>query len=291
MVSTLSIRNDGLVAEFFAPRGHDILPGLLVLGGSEGGLAYARRLGRRLAAEGYGVLCLAYFKAKGLPRLLEEIPLEYFQRALGWLDAHPRIDPGRIGVFGPSKGAEAALLIASQTDGLACVVAVAPSNVVWQSLNYRALRSRDWRAAARSSWSRDGAGLPFLAFEARGSRKTLTDMSNASLDRTDDVRRALIPVERIKVPVLLVSGGDDRLWPSRRMADDVAARIGAPQLCEHVCHPRAGHLVFPIFSRTSLILGALFRGHFGGDARADAAARPDCLRRTVAFFALHLQGR
>ena len=256
-----------------------------MLGGSEGGIGYARHLGRRLAARGYGTLCLAYFKAEGLPRILEEIPLEYFQRAVEWLRDHPRIDSSRIGLFGPSKGAEAALLIASHFEGLACVVAAAPSNVVWQSQNYRARQG-----TARSSWTRNGAGLPFLAVAPLRGYRSVAEMCDACLDRTDEVRRAQIPVERIKAPVLLFSGGVDRLWPSRRMAEDVVARMAEPQRCEHICYPGAGHLVFPLFSKKSLILAALFGWYFGGTGRANAAARKDCLRETVAFFELHLFG-
>ncbi|MDB5691010.1 MAG: hydrolase of the alpha/beta superfamily [Alphaproteobacteria bacterium] len=278
------IRQDGLVAEFYIPQGGGALPGLLVLGGSEGGISYARQLGRRLAAHGYGTLCLAYFKAEGLPRILEEIPLEYFQRAIQWLGDHPRIDSSRIGVFGPSKGAEAALLIASHFESLACVVAAAPSSVVWQSQNYFA-RQR----AARSSWTRDGAGLPFLAVTPLRGR-SVAEMCGACLDRTDDVERAQIPVERIKAPVLLFSGGVDRLWPSRRMAEDVVARMAEPQQYQHICYPDAGHLVFPLFSKRSLILGALFGWYFGGTGKADGAARKDCLRETLAFFERHLLG-
>jgi dienelactone hydrolase len=271
------IRQDGLVAEFYFPQGGESLPGLLVLGGSEGGIGYARHLGRRLAAHGYGTLCLAYFKAEGLPRILEEIPLEYFQRAIKWLGDHPRIDSSRIGAFGPSKGAEAALLIASHFDGLACVVAAAPSNVVWQSQNYFARRG-----TARSSWTLDGTGLPFLAVTPLRGYRSVAAMCAACLDRTDEARRAQIPV--------LFSGGVDRLWPSRRMSEDVVARMAKPQRCEHICYPDAGHLVFPLFSKRSLILAALFGWYFGGTGRANAAARKDCLRETLAFFKLHLFG-
>src|SRR4051812_34823074 len=109
----LNLREHGLVAEFYCPAHEKRVPAVFVLGGSEGGISYARQLGRHFAANGFASLCLAYFNADGLPRRLEEIPLEYFQRAITWLRAHPKIDSTRIGVFGPSKGAEAALLIAS----------------------------------------------------------------------------------------------------------------------------------------------------------------------------------
>jgi dienelactone hydrolase len=115
-------------------------------------------------------------------------------------------------------------------------------------------------------------------------------MCGACLDRTDEAERARIPVERIKAPVLLFSGGADRLWPSPRMAEDVVARMTEPQRCEHICYPDAGHLVFPLFSKKSLILAALFGWYFGGTGKAGAAARKHCLRETLAFFDRHLRG-
>jgi dienelactone hydrolase len=281
-----TVRKDGLVAEFFSPKGRGVLPGLLVLGGSDGGIGYARRLGSRLARRGYGVLSVAYFRAKGLPRTLEEIPLESFERALDWLRRHPRIDPGRIGLFGPSKGAEAALLIASCYPGVTCVVAAAPSSVVWQSLNYRLPR-----ATPKSSWTKDGATLPFVAYDRSSRFKSIAAMYAGSLDRAAPDLTVRIPVERIEGPVLLFSGDRDELWPSRRMAEEVLSRLADHSRGEHVCYAGAGHLVFPIFSKRFLLQGALLGRLFGGDLRANAAARRDCLRRTLNFFETNLSKR
>lgn len=277
------VRQDGLVAEFFSPKGRGALPGILVLGGSDGGIGYARRLGRRLARRGYGVLSVAYFQAKGLPRTLEEVPLETFERALDWLRRHQRIDPDRIGLFGPSKGAEAALLIAGCDSRVTCVVAAAPSSVVWQSLNYRSPR-----ATPKSSWTKDGTALPFVAYD-RGQRFTSVAAMYAScLDRAEQDPAVRIPVERIRGPVLLFSGDRDELWPSRRMAEEVLSRLADRSRAEHVCYAGAGHLVFPIFSKRFLLMGVVLGRLFGGSLRANAAARRDCLRRTLSFFETNL---
>jgi dienelactone hydrolase len=53
-----------------------------------------------------------------------------------------------------------------------------------------------------------------------------------------------IPVERIRCPVLLVSGGADQLWPSAAMAERVATRIGSHGGdVEHLCYRDAGHSI------------------------------------------------
>jgi acetyl esterase/lipase len=85
-------------------------PAVLVFSGSGGGLttSFAAAL---LAARGYPSLALAYFKVPGLPRTLNDIPLEYFTRALGVLRAQPGVDPRHVLVAGASRGGEAALLV------------------------------------------------------------------------------------------------------------------------------------------------------------------------------------
>ena len=60
------------------------------------------------------------------------------------------------------------------------------------------------------------------------------------------VRAALIPVERINGPVLLISGTDDRVWPSSTMSDRVIARLRDRAFAfpyEHLRDEGAGHVV------------------------------------------------
>ena len=64
-VTTRRIDEDGLVGVLCTPTGVGAAPGVLVLGGSEGGLH--ERDAQALAAEGFTALSLAYFGAPGLP--------------------------------------------------------------------------------------------------------------------------------------------------------------------------------------------------------------------------------
>jgi len=77
-------------------------PGVIILGGSEGGLFEPRA--RAFAANGFAALTLAYFGYPNLPDELVEIPLEYFERAIAWMKAQPGIDAARLGLVGGSKG-------------------------------------------------------------------------------------------------------------------------------------------------------------------------------------------
>src|SRR5215208_4942711 len=102
----------GFHGEWFEPAHASHRPAILLVGGSAGGLPDPYLAGL-LATHGYPVLSLAYFGAPGLPPELTRIPLEYFERPLRWLRARPEVDPRRIVAIGISRGAEAALLLAS----------------------------------------------------------------------------------------------------------------------------------------------------------------------------------
>jgi hypothetical protein len=101
----------GIYANLYLPKHTAVRrPAVLVLGGSDGGLttSFAAAL---LAAHGYPSLALAYFKAPGLPEDLNNIPLEYFTKALRVLRAQPGLDHRHVLVAGVSRGSEAALLL------------------------------------------------------------------------------------------------------------------------------------------------------------------------------------
>ena len=76
---------------------------------------------------------------------------------------------------------------------------------------------------------------------------------------------ATIPVERIDGPVLLISGGDDAMWPSALMAGKVAARLAA----HHHPYP-VENLVYRVHHTTPWLDEALLRPDlvmsFGPDA-------------------------
>jgi dienelactone hydrolase len=226
----------GLVGAFFKPPGAEVRPGILLLGGSEGGWEAAGRVAQPLAAQGYVVLAVAYFGADGLPATLEEVPLEYFDRAIERLKREPGVDPRRIAVVGGSKGAEAALLIGARRNDLAAIVAVAPSDAVWQGINRQA-------RAPRSSWTSEGRPLPFLAFDRTRPFTSVLDLYRRSRPDTGP-GDAAIPIEQISAPLLLIAGESDALWPSADMVRTMARRLRqanfAPEF-QHVEFVDAGH--------------------------------------------------
>ena len=154
-----------------------------------------------------------------------------------------------ICVVGASKGAELALLLGSTFPQIQAVVAYVPASVVFQGLN-----SVDWNSV-KSSWSYEGKPLDFLPYAytpefnarfAAGQPEKINVFSlyAAALDDSEAVAKAVIPVERIQRDILLLSAGDDQIWPSSRMSEMVIARLEAnafPHAYRHVQYERAGH--------------------------------------------------
>lgn len=238
----IEVRDDGLVATWFAPTGATPMPALLVLGGSEGGKQTSARMAAGLHAQGYATLALAYFDAEGLPKQLQAIPLEYFTRALDWLVRQPGVDGTRIGVVGGSKGAEAALLLASRDRRVRAVVASTPTDFAWQSV--------DWNGWSDTpSWTEAGAPVAYLRyapFDMAAGLRAMYDRSVA--DAPAALREAArIPVERSDAAFLLLAGDDDALWGAGEASDRIAARLAAaahPREVQVLRYTDAGHVVF-----------------------------------------------
>lgn len=224
------VSHNGLNADLFHDGSGKPRKAVIMLGGSEGGKFWSRikQLLNPLIAEGYCVLSLAYYKEPGLPQSLEEIPLEYFGKAFAWLAEQPEVIPGQYALIGGSKGAEAALLIASKFPQVKTVVGISPSHVVWQGIPKNRF---EFGKIGVSSWSYQGRGLPFVSttLSSRDFWALLTlrlrKIGETALLNTSQVEGAIIPVEKTQGAILLISGERDQMWPSTYMAEQVIGRL------------------------------------------------------------------
>jgi len=287
------VDEDGLSGVLFEPDDEDTYPGVLVLGGSEGGLHELDAA--LLAGHGFTALALSYFGAPGVPEHLVDIPLEYFGKAI----AHLAERAGEIGVIGGSRGGEAALLLGATFPEVRAVVSVVGSGVVTQGIGpgRNLLQVLQHEAA---SWTLKGEALPYLPYSIPdGLRADVVDDVPTSLaqafDLTDGIPEdAVIPVERILGGVLLLSAGDDRSWPSAALSEIAKRRLDEhdhPFPYEHVVYPDAGHLIAgpPHRSTTDVrVPGPDVTFEMGGTPSATAAARADAWRRSLRFFSEQL---
>jgi hypothetical protein len=283
-VTSREVRSAGLVGTLFLPRGKGPFPALVVLGGSEGGNS-AEDVGALLGSHGYVCLALAYFGLDSLPPALEEIPLEYFQKALDWLLTQEFVQRDRVGMLGTSKGAEAALLVASRDRRIRTVVAYAPSSVVWSCL---------CPAAGKSSWSSNGAAVPFVPFEEDPTNSPPAGFPlriglnyQYSLRNEPAIQKATIPVELINGPVLLISGMDDQLWPSFGLGKLIMQRLTTRRhrfQDRHLAYQNAGHLIGKAYLPVGSTLIAGGRIESGGTPLGDARAQEDSWPSVLTFL-------
>ena len=299
MGDVTKVMNGGLVATLHLPKVTGRRPAVIVLGGSDGGLATANLFGEPLAASGFVALCLAYFAMDGLPPDLTEIPLEYFKQATDWLRVHPAVDSDRLAVFGSSRGGEAALLIGSSFPAIKAVVANVPSHVVWQGMNTGS-------SIKTSSWSLAGVGLPFVSLVTPRVGTSWREWFEASLSQDSAPAEAAIPVERINGSILFITGTEDGIWPCSAMVDLAMERLRRHRFgfyTEHARYDGGGHAILmppyrvgPIdnpwphesYRQPQWMRSGLPGLALGGTAEGNRLARMDAWPRMIAFLKQHL---
>jgi uncharacterized protein len=268
--SKTAVTANGLVADFYQPaESRGPLPALIVLGGSRGGLDDRTAWeATALAEHEYAVLHLAYIVGPGLPAsaqlptAIHLIPLEYFKTAIDWLRSHPAVDPNRLGIVGTSIGGMTALLLAAHYPDVRVVVAAVPSSVIWSTFG----------SSKTSMFSLAGQPLPCLPYglgRGSGIHGPFDDGLNALAQHSD----AIIPVEKINGPVMVICGKLDSLWPSCRMSAQVVARLeinGFKHAFQFLEYADAGHSVFgPPVAPENPFFTAL-GGSSGNAARIDS---------------------
>lgn len=276
------VNSNGVVGVLYRPGDDGRHPAVILLGGSEGGFPEAE--GPMLASRGYLTLALAYFGTTGVPAAMQNIPIEYFGGAIRFLrDA-------KATVIGGSRGAEAALLIGATYPEVNGVVASSPSHVRWEGATRKLL-------PGGPAWTLGGQALPYvpfhigLGFAARyawaaitGGGVSLAPMFVDSLARATP--EAEIPVERIRGPVLLGSGGADRKWPSAAMAQRAVERLrrnGHGYADELVSYAGAGHWLPVSYVPTGGLRGRM-AVEIGGTPEGTAQAQREWWPRVLEFL-------
>ncbi|MCV2362249.1 acyl-CoA thioesterase/BAAT N-terminal domain-containing protein [Paucibacter sp. DJ1R-11] len=289
-------------AQLLLPRVHTAkLPVVIVLGGSEGGSLMSRRLAEALAARGFAALALPYYSpprwgAQGpmapelpaLPASFARIELGQLETARDWLRQQPELDASRIALWGASKGAEFVLAGASRIAGFKGVVAVVPSDVIWEGFDMMQ------GAMAQPSFSWHGEALAFVPY--KGYQEEVAGFMSGQpvhLRRPHDAGRAAQPetasaarieVEKIAAPLLLIAGSDDQVWDSGGMARAIASRRAAAELpTELLLFEGAGHGIIGL-GKLPTTLNNAGPMKMGGQAAADAKAQRQGWVRTLSFL-------
>jgi dienelactone hydrolase len=268
-VERVGLHDGELRGMLFLPPGKDRHPGVLVLGGSEGGMPSRRAAW--LASHGFAALALAYFRYDDLPKELAGIPLEYFGHALNWMANRPEIAPGRIAVMGVSRGAELALQLGSMSPAIKAVVAYVPANV-----RYPACCGF---TPVPYAWTWEGRGLAFRPVRGGVGQEAMA-------------MQAAIKVELTGGPILLISGKQDRVWDSSSMADSIVSRLKQFRFAynvEQLKYPHAGHAagrpeIVPAWQGPTRNPTSGRDVEMGGTPRGNAESSLDAIPKVIDFL-------
>lgn len=278
---------DGIKGNYYASPGTINNAAVLLLGGGQWGDYW----GSELAKSGFAGLSLPYTRLEGLPELPEEIPLEYFQKALTWLSDQPEVNPNKILVMGASRNAELALIVASYfPEKVSGAIAYSPSSVSWSNtvLPYNS-------DILKASWTFNGVDIPYIPMnKITGSDSTTINTIEYwrnGLNQKAYVENASIKVEKINGPILLFSGNNDEVWPSTQMADMIEERLKQFSLnnkVQNIQYVDAGHLISgnpgsKTEERTGkmIIQGKQYDYRYGGTSEGDYKAKQDAKRRVL----------
>lgn len=217
---------------------------LIVMSGSNGGMKLTRQAAEFYQKNGFPALALALFKTKQTPKDLSRVPVEYVENAIAWLKKQGY---ERIGIDGMSKGSEMALVAASMFPELYCVIARVPSHFVSEGLSGS---GKNKGPSGTSCWSFRGKELPYAPYISRSFNLLSVLLKEKELhiiafNRDKDVTpETVIPIERIKAPILLLSSKHDEVWPSFESAELMEKKLmefGFPYPHKHIVFEYMSH--------------------------------------------------
>jgi len=286
------VQEEKITGALFHPKQKGRYPAALILSGSDGGMQeHAAAL---LASKGYVTLALAYFGVEGLPKNLENIPLEYFQEATKWLKKLPYVN-GNISLIGHSRGGELALLLGAIFDDYQSIIASAPSTYMTPGM-------RNGIFTSTSSWTLNQQPLPSITFKFRLQtifsmlknwllKKPISYLSiwDDTLKIQEKTENARISIENIRIPIMFIAGRDDQLWPSSQYVNAIENSLQNKHN-RYLYYENAGHfLSFPysfvnLPANVFMNVGGGMTMTFGGFKQANAKAAKNSWEEILTFL-------
>ena len=283
-----SLKTDGSHGELFRPD-RDGYPEkvLICFSGSDGNFGWSRGLAQIFQSYGLTTLALAYVAEEGLPKAFYHVPIDPLEAAAKRLHG---MGYEKVGLWGISKGAELALVAGNLLPGLVnAVVAVAPMNTVCQGF----AKDKGISLMPGSAWSFHGEEVPYTPFgldkfptgqvvwkSLKAREVTMYDLYIPLVKKPNPA--AVIQVESITGPILLISSKMDTMWPSTEAAERIMERLREkefPYYYQHLNYDYGGHLFVPM----ELSLAKFFRGDRGRYKELSRKARMDSLTKTLEF--------
>lgn len=280
------------------------LHAIVILPGSNG--STPDEMAQHIASYGYLVLALRYFGAEGLPESLEGISLEYFTDAIAWLRSEAPMKAYSVTLLGYSRGGELALLLASMfptlVDGVIAYVPCSrvcggfpyPNKPAW--LHHSKPITPFIKGFSSSNDSLTEADDLRIATEVgkipshqntENDPYAVVDLFLARHSCEDDAEQLAIPVENMRCPLLVISGQEDKIWPSSLYAKEIAARLDENQssiVRKFLDFPNAGHGIISPYDKPIFHPVGKFWCALGGTPEGNRLACENAWGETFAFL-------
>ena len=238
-------------------------------------------------SRGLTALALAYVLEEGLEQQFAAIPIELLEAAAKRMH---EMGYEKVGVWGISKGAELALTAGSLLPGLInAVIAVAPMSTVCQGF----AKDGGIKILPNSSWSFRGKELAYSPFltekfplgqvlgkSLKAGEITMFDLYMPLIENPNP--EAVIRVENITGPILLINSKMDTMWPSEPAAEKIMQRLKEHDFkyaYRHLSYDHGSHLFVPLELRSA----KFFKGDRGANKALSYKDRMDSLEKTLEF--------
>ena len=277
------IVTNGLFGNYFPSPDGKRAATILLVGGSEGGLGlHMTHFAKALQSAGYTVFHLSYWRGPSQPKRLEEIPIEYFEKALIWLKGQSAVDPERMAMAGWSRGSEATVLVAARNNGLKAIILGMPGSHVWPDFDWEA----PWASKGTSGWSIDGKRLPAVSLENVPFTLDPATGAASALAETVKTPAAALPIAGVSIPVLMICGAKDNIWASCPMARSMKATANSAKKADVslIEYSDAGHVAFGAPAERGGKLHKSFGNFGGGTADANQAALENAFPKMLSFL-------
>ncbi|MBP5605644.1 MAG: hypothetical protein J6X60_08895 [Ruminiclostridium sp.] len=217
---------------------------MIVMSGSNGGMTLTAKEAVFYHNSGIPALALALFGTKQTKKDLDRVPAEYVERAVRWLKKRGY---KKVGIDGASKGSEMALLAASLIPDISCVIARVPSFFISEGLSGN---GKNKGPSGTSCWSWRGKELPYAPYRSRKFNIIRMLMKEKELhiisfNRGKKVTpETVIPIQRIKAPILFISSKHDEVWDSYKSSvimERMLDKASFPYPHKHIAYDYLSH--------------------------------------------------
>lgn len=247
-----TLETEGFIADYFPGTKYPD-KAIISVGGSYCDEKTSIAMSKYLRDAGYNVLVLGYYLWKGLGKEMVDIPIDYAEKAVHWLQNEKHIS--KIAMTGPSAGAGYTLLAASYIPDISCVVPVVPWDYVCEG-NRQTAKGYVLSGHSQYSWHGEDVPcfhlkMPWSMFGWLKAAKKTPGYGMARFMRFgyDYMEQHLDPNARIRVEnmhadVLFLAVKNDDCWPSDvavpRMVT-VLEKAGYPYRVESHIYEKASH--------------------------------------------------